>query len=104
MIESYRGKPRFAGGCQIPPAALDVQDIQRFAQNVYFAQLDRGISATVQYQRRVASEQLGAIDTQPEFAWMPRGISLFHSPITDTCPAGWFGCWRREVPLFLALA
>src|ERR1700722_8699355 len=74
MIESYRGKPRFAGGCQIPPAALDVQDIQRFAQNVYFAQLDRGISATVQYQRRVASEQLGAIDTQPEFAWMPRGI------------------------------
>src|ERR1700722_2245814 len=74
MIESYWRKTRFADGCQIPPAALDVQDVQRFAQDVYFAQLDRGIATTVQYQRRIASEQLGAIDTQPELARMPRGI------------------------------
>src|SRR5579863_9261888 len=86
MIESYRGKTRLADGRQIPSTAFDVQDFQRFAHNVDFAQLDRGVATTVKYQRRIASQQLRAIDAQRQLAATARRlVAVPQSPHVSQC-------------------
>src|SRR5258708_16274803 len=53
---------------QVPAAALDVEDRLLLAEEILFADLDRGVAPSVQHQRLVAAEKARRVHAQTEVA------------------------------------
>ena len=66
--QTHGGKSLRLDRLQVPAAALHVEDRLFLAEEVFFADLDRGVAASVQHQRFVAAEQPRGVDAQAEVA------------------------------------
>ena len=71
-----RGEPhrRQAGRLDrghVPARALDAEHVGLVAEKIGHAELDRGVAAAVQHERRIAAEQARRVDAQRQFGETP---------------------------------
>jgi hypothetical protein len=85
IAERDRRETRRLDGLQVPAAALHVEHVLFLAEEVFLAQLDRGIAAAVEHERAVAAEEAGGVDARPERAGELRRLGVapeaFHGAI-----------------------
>src|SRR5262245_1282884 len=90
MRHAHRCETRFLDELQVPAAALDVQDLFVFADEIDLAQLDRGVAAAMQYERRVSSEQARGVNTLRQVALESGGLGV----VPKALHACEFRAWR----------
>ena len=59
-----RGQAGWLDRAHVPAGALDAHDVGVVADEIWHAQLDRGIAAAMQHQARVLAEQPGRVNAQ----------------------------------------
>ncbi len=60
-LEAHRGVPCGLDGAEVPARSLDVNDLDRLAQQRTRRGLDRGVAAAMEHQRRLATDEARSV-------------------------------------------